>query len=67
MYTARQKDEQLLEILALRQVRPPSYVARKFGLTGEHVIKTCRAIRDADVMYSDKKEMAKIMLHYRKP
>jgi hypothetical protein len=64
---ARQKDEQLLDILALRQTKPPSYVARKFGLTGEYVVKACRAIRDADVMYSDKKEMTKIMLHYRKP
>ena len=66
MYTARQKDEQMLAILALRRVRPPSYVARKFGLTSEYVVKACRAIRDADVMYSDKKEMAKIMLHYRR-
>ena len=60
---ARQKDEQTLAILALRQVKPPSYVARKFGLTGEHVVKTCRAIRDADIIYS-KEEIAKIMLHY---
>ena len=63
---ARQKDEQLLDILALRKVKPPSYVARKFGLTGEHVVKTCRAIRDADIMYSDTKEIGKIMLHYPK-
>ena len=64
---ARQSDEKILAILALRKVKPPSYVARKFGLTGEHVIKTCRAIRDADIMYSDKQEIGKIMLHYPKP
>jgi hypothetical protein len=63
---ARQSDEKILAILALRKVKPPSYVARKFGLTGEHVVKTCRAIRDADIMYSDKKEIGKIMLHYPK-
>lgn len=61
---ARQKDEQILDILALRRTKPPSYVARKFGLTGEHVVKACRAIRDADIMYHDKKEAEKIMLHY---
>jgi hypothetical protein len=64
---ARQSDEKILAILALRKVKPPSYVARKFGLTGEHVVKTCRAIRDADIMYSDKQEIGKIMLHYPKP
>ena len=62
---ARQKDEQLLDILALRKTRPPTYVARKFGLTGDHVIKTCRAIRDADIMHS-KEEIQKIVLHYPK-
>jgi hypothetical protein len=60
---ARQKDEQLLDILALRKTYPPSYVARKLGLTGDYVVKTCRAIRDADIIYS-KEEIAKIMLHY---
>lgn len=65
MPTARQKDEQMLAILALRKVKPPSYVARKFGLTGEYVVKACRAIRDADIMYS-KEEIARIVLHYPK-
>lgn len=61
---ARQKDEQILDILALRRTKPPSYVARKFGLTAEHVIKSCRAIRDADIMYHNRSEAEKIMLHY---
>jgi hypothetical protein len=60
---ARESDEQMLAILKLRQSRPPSYVARKFGLTSEHVVKACRTIRDADIMHS-KEEIAKIMLHY---
>lgn len=62
---ARQKDEQMLAILKMRKYRPPSYVARKFGLTGEYVVKACRAIRDADIMYS-KEEIARIVLHYPK-
>ena len=63
---ARQKDEQTLAILALRSCKPPTYVARKFGLTAEHVVKTCRAIRDADIMHSGE-EIQKIVLHYPKP
>jgi hypothetical protein len=55
----------MLAILKMRKVKPPSYVARKFGLTGEYVVKACRAIRDADIMYS-KEEIARIVLHYPK-
>ena len=62
---ARQSDEKLLTILALRQTKPPSYVARKLGLTAEYVDKTCRAIRYADIMHS-KEEISKIVLHYPK-
>lgn len=55
----------MLDILKMRKHRPPSYVARKFGLTGEYVVKACRAIRDADIIYS-KEEIARIVLHYPK-
>jgi hypothetical protein len=54
-----------LDILALRKKHPPSYVARKLGLTGDYVVKTCRAIRDADIMHS-REEISKIVLHYPK-
>jgi hypothetical protein len=62
---ARQSDEKLLDILALRKKHPPSYVARKLGLTGDYVVKTCRSIRDADIMHSEE-EISKIVLHYPK-
>jgi hypothetical protein len=62
---ARQKDEQTLAILAMRSCKPPTYVARKFGLTVQYVDKTYRAIRDADIMHSEE-EIQKIVLHYPK-
>lgn len=62
---ARQSDEKILAILALCQSNPRSYVARKLGLTVQHVDNTCRAIRYADIMHSGE-EIKKIVLHYSK-
>jgi len=60
---ARQSDEKILTMLALRMSRPPAYVAEKLNLSKDYVAKTCRAIRDADLMYS-KEEKKRILLHY---
>jgi len=60
---ARQNDEKILAILALCQSNAPSHAARKLGLTVQYVDKTCRAIRDADIMHSGE-EIQKIVLHY---
>jgi hypothetical protein len=60
---ARQSDEKILTMLELRKFGPPSYAARKLGLTEDYVVRTYRAIRDADIMHS-KEETAKILLHY---
>jgi len=60
---ARQSDEKILTMLALRMSRPPAYVAKKLNLSKDYVVRTYRAIRDADIMHS-KEETAKILLHY---
>ena len=60
---ARQSDEKILTMLALRKFGPPSYAARKLNVSEDYVVKTYRAIRDADIMHS-KEEIAKILLHY---
>ena len=62
---ARQSDEKILAILALCQSNPRSHAARKLGLTVQYVDKTCRAIRDADIMHSEE-EIQKIVLYYPK-
>jgi hypothetical protein len=60
---ARQSDEKILTMLALRKVMPPSYAARRLNLSEDYVVRTYRAIRDADIMHSKEKN-EEILLHY---
>ncbi len=59
----RQRDEFILDVLALRRHQSNARVAKHFGIKPERVREICQSVKEADIRYSREK-IDDILLHY---